>query len=204
MKRAVKKITVLLLLLMAAPPGWSLTFPATIWFLDGTIKSNVGHIVFDSTNMVIVYLDRNKFKEAYFDEVFAVTTSDDTIIITSVTKLDKYRICQNDDQMFLFLKGIHDGFKSKHYKTFLTSTAITYFSNLLMLQQNVIVRNLPSMVYFLNNASKPLDMKFCADYYSFGYKIGLQKRKVVETAAGTIAGIYLEMATEALLFSNGN
>ncbi len=192
------------LLLLAAPHSWSFTSPATIWFLDGTILDSIYQLSIDSAKQIVIYMDRNKFKTAYFDEIFAITTGQDTIIVTPVEQLKVNGLSMDNNRMFMLLKGIHDGLRSKHYRTFFSSLAVSYLSNLAFCGQNVIVRNVPNLVNFFYQCTKPVHTDKIRTFYDIGYNIGLQKRKILETGAGIVAGLYLELLTEAALTSTGN
>ena len=205
MKRvALHTMLITLLLLLAAPNIWSFSYPATIWFLDGTILDSIYHLSMDSANQMIIYMDRNKFKTAYFDEVFAITTEQDTFIVTPVEQLKVNGFNMDNERMFMLLKGIHDGLHSKHCRTFFSSLAISYLSNLALCGQNVVVRNVPNLVNFFYQCTKPIHTEKIRTFYDMGYNIGLQKRKILETGAGIVAGLYLELLTEAALTSSGN
>ena len=203
MKRT--ELHIILVMLLVAIPFFKLlaiTYPATIWFYDGTIKNNITHIILDSANRVVLYLDKNRYKTAFWDEVFAITSDEDTIIVTSPKQIPGSSFNLDEEQTFQLLQGIHDGFTAKHYKTFLSSMAISYVSNLALLGQNVVVRNVPNLVNFYYHACSRVKSAKCRNMYELGFQIGLQKRKVIETASGIIIGIYLELLTESAIVSN--
>ena len=190
----------MVVLLLVSLKAYSISYPAKIWFLDGTIKSNVERIIIDSAHQMIVYLDKNKFNQAYFDEIFAITSDYDTVILTPVRAIGNEQI--STEQMFELLQGIYDGLHSKHYQIFIESMALSYLSNLAFCEQNIIVRNAANLINFYYHCIKPIAKDKVKTFYDMGYQIGLQKRRVVETAAGIVVGNYLEMLTEAALMGS--
>ena len=204
MKRANIHIIILLLLLVTPLTAQgNIHYPVTIWFFDGTIKQNIPKIIIDSNSYTILYFDRNKYKTAFWDEVFAITSEQDTLIITPLAEIPCTEVNYlNTKETFELLSGIHDGFYAKHYKTFFTSLTISYLSNLAFAGENVVIRNIPNLITFYYNACTKIKSSKCKNMYEFGFQIGLQKRKVLETAFGIVAGIYLELVTENTLISN--
>ncbi len=203
MKRIAVHITILVALLLGSLlHAYAITYPATIWFLDGTIKCGITHLAIDSASQTVVYLYRDRFKTAFFDEIFAITSEQDTLIFTDLEKINFNNMRLRNCQMFQLLQGIHDGLTARHYRTFFTSLGLSYFSNIAFINQNVLVRNIPNLVNFFFQCSKTVEFDPNKSFYEIGYNIGLQKRKVIETAAGIVVGTYMELATEAILTNN--
>ncbi len=168
--------------------------PVAIWFLDGTVVRKPSFFDIDSMARCIYYSKNNgRAKIAYFEEVFAITMPDDTLYFY----YDKdWNLSKKD--VFMILKGIDDGFRTRHYRNFIISFLLTYTSNVVLGGTNTVVRNIPSVLNFTAVAAKPVKPEG-KSYYRLGYEVGLKRRKVLETTAGIVAGLYAYMATEALM-----
>ncbi len=159
----------------------------SIWLNDGMIISTKGYKI-DTANKIIYYLNKKeKTKYLDFQEVFAITDKNDTLIITPAENL-------TTEQAFSFLNGIHDGFSYKNPKILIGNFLIGTASGFIMPQVGLsgvlsVLPNLFSSTAFGITNLKDKNIPQGDSLYRKGYNISAKKKKLILAIEGGMSGL---------------
>ncbi len=158
-----------------------------IWLNDGVVVNTDGYRI-DSAQKIIFYRNK-KGKTKYFDyqEVFAITDRNDTLIITPAENL-------SSDEAFSFLRGVHDGFSYKNHKLLAANFLLGTASGFLMPQIGLsgvmsVIPNLISTTVSSITNLKDKNLPQGDSLYRKGYNLSAKKKKLILAIEGSMAGL---------------